>query len=117
MLVAAACETSGGGAVIDAVPDVPPTPVIALSSCPTTVATTFTDSPTTFVPKVATIGIGEVIKFEITAEHFVIPNTLKSTDPALMVARGETKCFQFNVAGSYNFLCGVHSFAGTITVQ
>lgn len=117
-LLATACETGGGDAVtIDAAPDTPPTPVVALSSCPATVATTIMDSPTAFIPKTSTIAIGDVAKFVITSEHFVMPNTLTTTDPALMVSRGQTKCFRFNVSGTYNFLCGVHSFPGSITVQ
>ena len=70
-----------------------------------------------FIPKATTIGLHQVVKFVITSEHFVIPNTLTTTDPALSVKRGETKCFQFNAPGTYGFLCGVHSFTGTITVQ
>jgi plastocyanin len=119
ILVAAGCETGGGGegVTVDAAPDVPIVPVVALSSCPATVATTIMDSPTAFIPKDSTIAIGQVAKFVITAEHFVIPNTLETTDPALMVSRGQTKCFQFNVTGTYHFLCGVHSFPGTVVVQ
>lgn len=75
------------------------------------------DSATTFIPRSTTISIGSVVKFVITAEHFVIPNTLTTTDPALMIKRGETRCFRFAVPGTYNFLCGVHSFLGSITVQ
>ena len=118
ILVVTACETGGGGGVsIDAAPDVPATPVVTLSSCPATVAATIMDSPTMFIPKASTIAVGDVVKFVITAEHFVIPNTLTTTDPALMVSRGQTKCFRFNVQGTYGFLCGVHGFTGTITVQ
>jgi plastocyanin len=118
ILVVAACETGGGeGVPVDAAPDVAVVPVVALSSCPATVATTIMDSPTAFIPKDSTLAIGDVAKFVITSEHFVIPNTLKTTDPALMVNRGQTKCFQFNATGTYNFLCGVHSFPGSIIVQ
>lgn len=119
MFLSAGCETGGGGGgvTVDAAPDTPPVAVVALSSCPSTVATTIMDSPTAFIPKDSTISIGQVAKFVITSEHFVIPNTLKTTDPSLMVSRGQTKCFQFNVAGAYNFLCGVHSFPGSINVQ
>jgi plastocyanin len=114
----AACDTSGGEpAVVDAAPDVPAIPVVALDSCPPTVAATVMDSATKFIPKDSTITIGNVVKFVITAEHFVMPNTLTTTDPALMVRRGETKCFRFNVPGTYNFLCGAHSFPGSIIVQ
>jgi plastocyanin len=119
MLVAAGCETGGGDSVAaDAAPDSPPpAAVVAMSSCPSTVATTITDTPTAFVPKDSTIARGDVAKFVITSEHYVIPNPLKTTDDALMVSRGQTKCFKFNTPGTYNFLCGVHSFPGSVTVQ
>ena len=70
-----------------------------------------------FIPNAVTVSVGQAVKFVITSEHFVIPNTLTTTDPALNVKRGETKCFRFDVPGKYGFLCGVHSFTGTITVQ
>lgn len=116
LVLAAGCNTSGGASV-DAMPDAPTVPVIALSTCPATVAAMVEDSPTAFIPKATTITKGQVVKFVITAEHLVIPNTLVNTDPLLRVSRGETKCFQFNVPATYGFLCGVHSFTGTITVQ
>lgn len=116
-VVATACDTGGGSNGPDAAVDAPPPPVVALESCPTSVDATVMDSPTMFVPKATTIAAKGVVKFVITAEHLVIPNTLTTTDPALMVRRGETKCFRFNAPGTYGFLCGVHSFPGTITVQ
>ena len=113
----AACDARGGEQA-DAAPDAPsPVPVVALDSCPTSVAATVMDSATMFIPKESTISAGSVVKFVIATEHFVIPNTLRTTDPALMIKRGETKCFRFSVPGEYNFLCGVHSFLGSITVQ
>lgn len=121
LVVASACETGGGGGnplpAVDAAPDSPPVAVVELSSCPSAVAATIEDSATRFIPNTATISIGDVVKFVITAEHFVIPNTLTTTDDALRIGRGQTKCFRFNVTGTYGFLCGVHSFTGTITVQ
>lgn len=118
MLVFAACDAGGGNSVtVDAAPDVPPTPVVELSKCPPLVAAEIIDSPTMFIPKMVTIPRGEVVKFTITSEHFVLPNTLTTTDPALNIGRGQTKCFEFNVPGTYGFLCGVHSFTGTITVE
>ena len=116
VLLLAACN-SGGASTPDAAPDAPIEPVTALSSCPVFVAATIMDSSTAFIPKDTTIPAREVVKFVITAEHFVIPNTLTTTDPALMVNRNETKCFRFNKPGTYGFLCGVHSFTGTVTVQ
>jgi plastocyanin len=118
MIFAGACESPGGQAVtVDAAPDAPPVPVTKLSSCPPSVAATVTDSSTMFIPKDSPILAGQVVKFVITAEHFVLPNTLTTTDPALMIARGETACFRFDVAGTYGFFCGAHGFAGTITVR
>ena len=118
-MLVAACDAGGGETVtVDAAPDSPPPPAVeALSSCPSVFAEAITDTPTAFIPKMVTIDAGEVVKFVITAEHFVMPNTLTTTDPALSVKRGETKCFRFNTPGVYGFLCGVHSFTGTITVQ
>lgn len=115
------CSTGDGGSsppldahAADAAPIVN---VVALASCPATVQATITDSATAFVPNAATVHAGEVVRFDITAEHFVLPNTLVATDDALRVSRGETKCFQFNTPGTYGFLCGVHSFTGVITVE
>lgn len=115
----AACETGGGGGgtTVDAAPDVQPIPVVALSTCPSTVAATIMDSPTMFIPKESMISVGQVVKFVITAEHFVLPNTLVMTDAALMVNRGRTQCFRFDVPGTYGFLCGAHGFTGSIAVQ
>jgi plastocyanin len=118
LLLTAGCTAgTDAPATPDAAPDAPPVPVVELASCPMTVASTVTDTPTMFVPTTSTIAIGQVVKFVITSEHYVIPNPLKTTDDALMVGRGQTKCFKFNVAGDYNFLCGVHSFPGNIVVQ
>ena len=116
VLGAAACSGSNN-VPIDGAPDSPPVPVVALSSCPSIVDATIIDTPTAFVPKLTMTRPGGIIKFVITSEHFVIPNTLTTTDFVFMVSRGQTQCFKFNVAGSYGFLCGVHGFTGTIEVM
>jgi len=118
LAVLAACETGGGddgggSNMIDAAAAVP---VTALSSCPSTVNATVMDSATAFVPKDSAIKVGQVVKFVITADHFVLPNTLVNTDTMLNVSRGQTKCFRFDVAATYGFLCGAHGFTGTISV-
>jgi plastocyanin len=118
VLFATACETGGGSSsAADAAPDVAVAPVVTLADCPAVTAATIEDSPTMFIPKETTINKGQSVKFMITSEHFVLPNTLVNTDPMLNVKRGETKCFKFNAVGTYGFLCGVHGFTGTITVQ
>jgi plastocyanin len=114
------CSTGDGGSSppLDARADAAPIAnVVELASCPATVKATIMDSPTAFFPNAATVSAGEVVRFDITAEHFVLPNTLVATDDVLRVGRGETKCFQFNTPGTYGFLCGVHSFTGVITVE
>jgi plastocyanin len=110
------CGGGGDSVSIDAMPDAV-VPVITLASCPAVVDVSITDTPTAFVPKETTVGRTGIVKFVITSEHFVLPNTLTTTDPALSVSRGETKCFKMMVSGTYGFLCGVHGFTGTITVQ
>src|SRR5690349_2877872 len=101
LLILAACGTDegGGNTPVDASPDAAVVPVVGLSSCPADVAATVTDSASAFIPKASTIAVGEVVKFVITPEHFVLPNTLTTTDDALRVSRGETKCFRFAAAG------------------
>ena len=116
LLVAVMGCGGGSSASVDAMPDAV-VPVIALESCPAVVDASITDTPTAFVPKDTTVGRTGIVKFVITSEHFVIPNTLTTTDPAFNVARGETKCFKMMVKGTFGFLCGVHGFTGTITVQ
>jgi plastocyanin len=119
MLGCAACS-SPGAATPDApppTPDAPPVHVVALEDCPSVVAATIIDSSTAFVPQMTNIRVHETVKISMNAEHTVIPNTLTTTDPALMVGRGQTKCFRFQVAGTYGIACGVHGFAGTIVVQ
>ena len=111
----AAC--SGRGESEPPVPDSVPVPVVALSSCPTVVDATVVDAPTLVVPATTSVGVRGLVKLDIDAEHFVIPHRTQPTDPALMVARGETKCFRFDVAGTYHFVCGVHGFVGKIVVQ
>lgn len=120
LIALAGCSTGDDGNTlpIDARADsAPAANVVELASCPSTVKATIEDSPTMFIPNAVTVSAGEVVRFDITAEHFVLPNTLVATDDALRVGRGETKCFQFNTPGTYGFLCGVHSFTGVITVQ
>ena len=120
MLLCAACTSGGGsGQTVDAAPDSAPVPVTTLADCPAVVDATIMDSPTMFIPKVTTVPKHAIVKFVITAEHFVLPNTLPGvmTDDMLRVSRGETKCFRFDVPGSYGFLCGVHGFTGTVAVQ
>jgi plastocyanin len=91
--------------------------VVALASCPTSVAATMTTQASSFSPSASTVSVGDVVKLTTTVGHNVIPNSIVNTDSALMVGQNATKCFQFNAAGTYGIACGFHGFAGTITVQ
>jgi len=117
IIFAAACGNGGSSTPADTAPDTPIIPVELLDRCPDFVAGTVTDSSVAFIPMNTTIRAGDDVKFMITSEHIVIPNTLVMTDPALNIGRGETKCFRFHQPGTYGFLCQVHGFTGTITVQ
>jgi plastocyanin len=114
-LCLAACGGSSGSP--DPAPDASLIVIDELATCPSSVAGTVFDSPSAFVPMMTTISAREVVKFDIGSGHFVIPNISTTTDDALRVGEGQTKCLQFNVPGTYGFACGVHGFAGTIAVQ
>lgn len=115
--LAAACG-GGGGSPPDAAStaDADTRKVIPLESCSLAVDATVMDSASAFVPTSTTVPLNGIVKFVMTAEHTLIPNPLTTTDPALVAGRGQTRCFQFKAAGTYGFACGVHGFAGTITV-
>jgi plastocyanin len=117
VVVLAACSTGGGDSPDPPMIDAPVAKVVQLATCPAIVAATVMDSASAFIPKDTTVSVGSVVKIITSGEHTLIPNTLVNTDPALMHGRGQTKCYQFNVAGSYGIACGVHGFAGTITAQ
>lgn len=91
--------------------------VVALATCPATVAATMTTGDTAFSPMTSTVTAGSVVKLTSTVGHNVVPNTLQPHDTAVMVGQNATKCFQFNAAGTYGIMCGFHGFSGTITVQ
>lgn len=87
-------------------------------TCPAAPAASITaiDSDiTTFMPKAATISIGQVVKFTMPGTHNVVPNTTMS-DPGLVVDFRETKCLMFTRAGTFGFHCVPHGFSGTVTV-
>jgi plastocyanin len=115
----AACGGDDLGGTPDAATqiDAPTAKVVQLATCPGTVSATVMDSASAFVPKDTTISVGGIVKIVTTAEHTLIPNTLVNTDAALTQGRGQTKCYQFNVSGTYGIACGVHGFAGTITAK
>jgi len=75
-----------------------------------------TNASNSYMPAATTISVGQIVKFEMPSFHNVVPKTT-ADDPGLMVNFNETKCLQFDAAGTYNFKCQPHGFTGTITVQ
>jgi plastocyanin len=75
-----------------------------------TVSTTATS--TAYSQPSTTITMGQVVQFTMASAHNV-----SSTTPGLAVDFGQTKCLQFTATGMFHFMCSVHGFTGTITVQ
>jgi len=118
----AAC---GGDAPSGGTPDAKPMGDAAVASvvavtCPAsapTVTTTSNTDTAVYMPMSTTVSVGGIVKFVMPSMHNVAPNPIKPTDDGLKVDFGATKCLQFNKAGTFNFFCSNHSFAGSITVQ
>ncbi len=98
--------------------DAAPATVVAVA-CPGAPAATIitTDALFMYQPMSATINVGQVVKFMMSASHNVVPNTTDSSDPGLMVNFNETKCLMFTAPGTFHFHCAPHSFEGSVVVQ
>ena len=76
------------------------------------------DGVDAFMPMSTSIGMGQVVKFVTSTEHNVAPNPIAAkTDPGLSVGFNTTKCLRFTATGTFGFMCSVHSFVGTVTVN
>jgi plastocyanin len=120
ILVLAACGGDDGGAAIDAPTgvDAPASKVMEVT-CPATTPVTFMTQDTSFSPAMASITLGQIVKFISTnSTHPIgpIPGDPLS-DPGLRVPAGQTKCFNFLAKQTYKFQCTVHGYAGTLTVN
>ncbi|HWU88800.1 MAG TPA: hypothetical protein VN253_16150 [Kofleriaceae bacterium] len=116
LLVLAAC--GGGGGAADAQAADTAGPAVTAVTCPATPAATFTTSGASFNPSSATVGHGQIVKFESLADHPIGPFPDPSmTDPALVIPETQTKCFRFDRAGTFKFICMHHFYLGTLTVN
>lgn len=88
-------------------------------ACPPGVVPTITtsDSSDMYTPSTLSISRGGIIKFIMSPSHNVAPNPIRPSDPGVKVNFGATACLEFDQTGSFGFICTVHSFAGTVTVQ
>lgn len=120
LLALSAC---GGGDDNGGMPDAAvqvdaPASTVMEVTCPAQPATTFATQATAFSPSTATITAGQIVKFVSTATHPIgpLPGSTE-TDPGISVAEGQTKCLKFMTAGTFKFICKVHSYLGTLTVN
>jgi len=114
-VLVAACGGSTGG------DDVPADTsggvrVEAVSPC-TGESATVNTLATRFDPATVTVTAGQVVKFVNDVGHDIKPALSGDTDDALAIPEGQTKCFRFNVTGSFGFRCSIHGFVGSVTVQ
>jgi plastocyanin len=87
-------------------------------TCPATTPVTFTTLATSFMPTSATISRGEIVKFDTSTTHPIIPaRDGLNTDPGIMVGEAKTKCLMFMAAGTFRFQCQQHNYIGTLTVN
>ncbi|HEX7700862.1 MAG TPA: hypothetical protein VF403_09075 [Kofleriaceae bacterium] len=63
------------------------------------------------------IAVGSMVEFKMTPAHNVTPSINGTTDSGLKVGFGADVCLKFTKAGTFNFVCITHGFAGSITVQ
>jgi plastocyanin len=75
---------------------------------------TVTTSGSMYSPMATTVSVGQVVKFVMIAGsgHNVTSSTANLTDDF-----GMTACKKFTAAGTFSFMCSVHGFMGTVTVQ
>jgi plastocyanin len=121
LVVLAAC---GGGdtAKMDApTHDAAPVATAVTVDCATNTPTATViemDTVDAFMPMMTSINMGQVVKFTTSASHNVKPNPIApKTDAGLDVTFNTTKCLRFTATGTFGFMCSVHSFVGSVTVN
>jgi plastocyanin len=118
LLALAACD-DGGGSTPDASPQIDaPGATVMTVTCPTTTVPTITTQASSFDMPTLAIQQGSIVKFVSTATHPVGPFPGgQMTDPGIVVPEGQTRCLMFTATGTFKFICTVHSYLGTITVN
>jgi plastocyanin len=118
-LTACAGDEPTTGPSVDAAVDSAPLPAVVAVTCPASPAATVrtVDGTDLYMPMSTSIAAGGIVQFVMSSLHDVAPNPLTTSDPAIVVGYGQTKCLQFNKPGTYGFYCTPHGFAGTVTVQ
>ena len=114
----AACGGGGDDPPADsaASADAPPSTIETITPCAGESATVMTTGAFSYMPAATTITAGQIVKFVMDPSHDVAPKTA-ADDKGLRVGFGATKCLKFTTAGTFNFKCTPHGFAGSITVN
>ncbi|HWO20680.1 MAG TPA: hypothetical protein VNO30_18060 [Kofleriaceae bacterium] len=124
LAISALALTACGGGDEGAKPDAPK-PVDAQGAtvmtvtCPATVANTITTQAISFDKPNVTIARDEIVKFVSTPTHPIGPfrGDASMTDPGIVVPENQTRCLKFTAAGTFKYICTVHFYLGTITVN
>ena len=119
--VVAACGggDDGGGGVDSGADGPAQATVVAVDPCPATPDAVVMTENTSFsyMPAATTIGQGQVVQFVTSTEHDVKPSSSKPSDPGLVVGFNKTACLRFTATGTFTFICSIHGFSGTVTVN
>ena len=120
LLALAACGGGGGGDDDDTPMDTSQAAVQVVTPC-TGETATIESLANRFEPMSVTVSTGQIVKLVAepsgTDPHDIKPALSGTTDALLEVDSGDSKCFRFNTAGTYNFRCSIHGFVGSIVVN
>jgi plastocyanin len=118
LLALAACGGDGGNDPVDAPRTDAPAATVMTVTCPAGSVPTITTQSSSFDMPTMTIARGSIVKFVSTSTHPVGPFPGgQMTDPGITVPEGQTRCLMFTATGTFKFICTVHSYLGTITVN
>lgn len=119
LVCVAACGGDPKTPPVDMAANIDAKPATAVeTACGSEIATVMAPAGSlAYMPAATTITQGQVVKFEMPAIHDVNPHPTLPTDSGLRVPFSSTKCFRFTAAGTFNFFCRPHGFAGSITVN
>jgi plastocyanin len=116
ILALAACGGDDGGGVDAPKADASGATVMTVT-CPSGNVPTITTLASAFDMPTLAISQNGIVKFVSTATHPVAPFPGPMTDPGIVVPEGQTRCLQFTATGTFKFICRIHSYLGTITVN
>lgn len=111
-------SVSDGPIVPDALPvDATPSTVVEVPCVGANPVVTITAPGFAFMPMAATIGVGQVVQFQMPGTHSAVSGTPAGvSDGQFSVGFNQQKCLRFTAAGVFPYWCNPHQFTATITV-